>query len=774
MHFTEFFSRVTGFDRPYHYQTRLGEEPLASRLLVIPTGAGKTAAVVSAWLCRLEQGCSDVPRRLVYCLPMRTLVEQTARAARDCVMRSGLDVEIHTLMGGEVDEVWTGQPARPSILVGTQDLILSRMLNRGYAMNPLRWPIALGLISSDALWVFDEIQLFGNGLATSLQLQSFREWMGAYGNCKAIWMSATARPDWLKTVDREPPAPDAVLRLSEKDLDDERLARRLNAVKHIERAPDLCRTPDGLAAFALERHTPGTITIVLVNTARRAREVFAALQGTGGRKKAKGVPPLRDNVRLLHSRFRGHERRQWEEWLTGKDVIFVSTQVIEAGVDLSAALMITDLAPWPSLVQRFGRVNRDGMLESARIYWINPQPPRRPADSLPYEWSDLEKARKKLEGLTSANPASLPEVDEPLEFEHMLRRRDILDLFDTTPDLGGNDLDISRFVRGGNDSDVFIAWRQWEPAQEAPPHDLPRIAHDELCPVPLHEFREFLKNRFAWIWRPAKGEWIRVDKLAPGMRLLLHASEGGYDPQMGWNPASTTPVTNIEPGTNEPEEAMDADPPTFKHYRQTLSAHSSRVAEEMESLLGMVPVNGFAPALRQAARRHDWGKALDAFQHTLHEYAEGPYEQTLAKSCHSIRHKQRPYLRHELASALALLAHGESDLVAYLAAAHHGRIRASIRSMPDESSKRTSGLEDGDILPAAELGDGVRMPEMKISMDAVKIGLSEDGSRSWTDRVMNLRDEIGPFRLAYLEALLRMADEKASAEPGGEKTECPK
>ena len=38
------------------------------------------------------------------------------------------------------------------------------------------------------------------------------------------------------------------------------------------------------------------------------------------------------------------------------------------------------------------------------------------------------------------------------------------------------------------------------------------------------------------------------------------------------------------------------------------------------------------------------------------------------------------------------------------------------------------------------------------------------GEPSWIERTLRLRDELGPFRLAYFEALLRGADERASAQ----------
>ena len=89
MTFEEFFEVATRH-APYDYQQRLAGgdsgRPCESQLINVPTGLGKTAAVVLAWLWNrlaptlttqpsvLNPAC---PRRLVYCLPMRTLVEQT-------------------------------------------------------------------------------------------------------------------------------------------------------------------------------------------------------------------------------------------------------------------------------------------------------------------------------------------------------------------------------------------------------------------------------------------------------------------------------------------------------------------------------------------------------------------------------------------------------------------------------------------------------------------------------------------------------------------------
>lgn len=75
--FADFFRAATGHE-PYPYQCRLAEADPLPQLLNIPTGAGKTAAVVLAWLWRRRFATPEIRqatlRRLVYCLPMRVLV----------------------------------------------------------------------------------------------------------------------------------------------------------------------------------------------------------------------------------------------------------------------------------------------------------------------------------------------------------------------------------------------------------------------------------------------------------------------------------------------------------------------------------------------------------------------------------------------------------------------------------------------------------------------------------------------------------------------------
>jgi CRISPR-associated endonuclease/helicase Cas3 len=74
MDFTRFFHLATD-SRPYGYQVALAERDWPDALIV-PTGLGKTAGVALAWMYKRVGNDPETPRRLVWCLPMRTLVEQ--------------------------------------------------------------------------------------------------------------------------------------------------------------------------------------------------------------------------------------------------------------------------------------------------------------------------------------------------------------------------------------------------------------------------------------------------------------------------------------------------------------------------------------------------------------------------------------------------------------------------------------------------------------------------------------------------------------------------
>jgi CRISPR-associated endonuclease/helicase Cas3 len=131
----------------------------------------------------------------------------------------------------------------------------------------------------------------------------------------------------------------------------------------------------------------------------------------------------------------------------------------------------------------------------------------------------------------------------------------------------------------------------------------------------------------------------------------------------------------------------------------------------------------------------------------------------------------RRYFRHELASALGYLANRgwraqEASLVAYLIAAHHGKLRLRLRALPGEirpgdGRSFARGVWDRDMLPETRLGD-VTVAATELHLDLMQLGEGPCGP-SWSTRTQCLLKELGPFRLAWLEALVRIADWRASA-----------
>lgn len=768
--FPDFFRTATGRE-PYAYQREFATALKLPDLLEAPTGSGKTATAVLGWLWRRRHGSleqrAEAGRRLVFCLPMRTLVEQTERAATSWRRNLGLDHEVgvHLLLGGAVDDAWAEHPDRDAILIGTQDQLLSRALMRGYAMSRFLWPVHFALLNSDCTWIMDEVQLMGVGASTAAQLQAFREQLGVAGMLKTVWMTATLAEGRLRTVD--------VRRQYSRQpfvSDDPPLKARLHAKKVLSKADATSGkkgTLDALAREIAAAHVPGTLTLVVMNRVQRAQELRAllALQATV------------EATALIHSRFRPADRRRVQEVaLSGSFAgVLVATQAIEAGVDISAKTLFTELAPWPSLVQRFGRLNRGAEHESARAVWVDLDT-NDAEQCLPYDMNALVAARSRLLALSDVSPSALASVAQDPEQPTLpvVRRKDLLELFDTEPDLAGHDIDVSRYIRATDDRDVQLAWRSL--GEEPPSPDAPDLYRDELCSVPIHELKKLAKNHDLWRFDSLKRKWVKVDRPFPGLACVADVSLGGYSEELGYT-RDPDDVPNPVAVVGAPPDSDPADPLTYGASAYVpLVVHAEDTAQEMQRLLGELRplVSGYVDdrTLLDAARWHDAGKTHAAFQTMLvaglppHDPRRqgGPWAKSDGQY---VARNARRFFRHELASALAWLAQGHSDLGGYLVAAHHGKVRVTLRARPGEepppgeNRRFAHGVYEGDQLPETDLGSGMVMSAQTLSLACMELG-GAGVQRSWSDRMLRLLQDLGPFRLAYLEMLVRVADWRAS------------
>ena len=326
-----------------------------------------------------------------------------------------------------IDEEWVRTPDQPWVLVGTQDQLLSRALNRGYAMHRFEWPVHFGVLNQDCRWIVDEIQLMGPGLWTTAQL----DWMRrkrffAIKRCSTTWMSATVGTRFLATTDRKKDGLDSFHsfdpRLEEdsnEEIQQRRAARRRIAWFEPKSGKKADPIHQQLASEVVARHADGALSLVVCNTVDFAQKVFQIL------------PDFLPKI-LLTSRFRRCDRSAAEKQLidfetrrsraTRDDrvsngrmqddpgLICVSTQVVEAGVDISAHRLWSELAPRPSIVQPLGRLNRDGRdnpsekSDGARaFFWKTPKSSVRKSEGDeylgPYRKNEVDGAAKLLSAL---------------------------------------------------------------------------------------------------------------------------------------------------------------------------------------------------------------------------------------------------------------------------------------------------------------------------------------------------------------------------------------
>lgn len=762
--FNEFFKKATGY-APYPYQRKLAEAN-APEVINVATGAGKTeAAILGVWLWRRLNGNDNVPRRLFYCLPRRVLVEQTECRVKEWLKNLSLQnrIRVVILMGGNNDSALEQHPAEEYIIIGTQDMLISGALNRAYGSSPYGWPRAFGLYNNDCMWIMDEIQIMENTLPTSRQLDAFRNLFGTYGPHHTVWMSATASTKWLKTVD-SPHTPSHIVTFSDEDLTHTALKKRNESAKMLHKANISLEKEYGRndISYLQKLHKTGTATAIMVNTVKRAQDLYDAFKTTNV------------NCILIHSRFRAEDRTKLNEKIgsldENQDIIIISTQVLESGVDISVRTLITELAPWSNMVQRFGRCNRRGKLNHADVYWIDiPNVKKHP----PYDDGEMIYSRSKLIEMTdkSISPANLPSYEEDRQFDTVLRKKDILDLFDTTPDLSGNYINASRFIRNMRQQlDVDVFWRR--------ENEYSKPNKKEICTVSISDLKEFLKKRsmHGKVWNYQEGSWKKVyqNDIFPGQTIMLDNKKGGYSNTRGWSKDYNKEVDVIEV-IQQDNDSYNADIQSQSSHPVTLEDHTIHVLKEIEKITHELEFldESIISALTATAKYHDMGKVHDVFQDTMRRGMIDNVDESViwAKSQKTKRHKRSGF-RHEVASALAYLAQTDQldsnmkDLTAYLIASHHGKVRLAMRNLSQkkQNNEYLLGLKTGvpgDVLQKFS-SSVVSVDSTVMDMSIAQIGRTSYGCQSWTERVLALRSKYGPFRLAYLEMLVRAADELAS------------
>ena len=360
------FRNLTGF-LPMLWQRRLYEDFLSGALpsaLDLPTGLGKTA-VMAVWYLALQAGAL-LPRRLVYVVDRRVVVDQATTVADRIREATGNTLPVSTLRGQHVDNRdWLADPSGPAIIVGTVDMIGSRLLFSGYGVSRRMRPFHAGLLGADALVVLDESHLVPPFEALLEAIESGDGWRprDLVPPFRLLSLSATGRA-----------RPGRVFRLDAADLEEAIVRERLEAPKTLTIAPlDGRKLDEALAeqAWALTGDDVRPLRCLVYCNSRDIAEKTHALLS-----KKKGA-----EVEVLVGARRVKERQDAEQRF--KDLGFladattersgpaflVATSAGEVGIDLDADVLVCDTVAWERMVQRLGRVNRRGK-GSARVVVI--------------------------------------------------------------------------------------------------------------------------------------------------------------------------------------------------------------------------------------------------------------------------------------------------------------------------------------------------------------------------------------------------------------------
>ncbi len=815
----EWFQLLAGHARPFLWQEGLYNDLVQGRCppaIDIPTGLGKTS-VMQLWLLALAEQARrglyeiSLPRRLIWVVDRRVVVDQATQEAETLRQRlnetalqelrrplaslsvSGEPLAISTLRGEHADNrSWFEDPTRPAIIVGTVDMIGSRLLFSGYGVGSKERSRQAGFLAFDALVVNDEAHLTPVFAKLMDEVcEEIRSGRATRPHLRFVRLSATQR----STAEAEtfPGCLDGDVASSAA------FRRRYEAVKQLEIEPARdSRTIERLAIESKGR------TIVFVRKPKDARKLAGAIR----KKHGCDVPLITGEQRGLErdelietaafKQFTEAAPRDRECWL-------VATSAGEAGINLSCDRLITELDTADHLLQRFGRLNRFGETEGVATVVVGKKHSERELATLDY--------LKQLDG--DVSPRALRERPPTSDALSPEPRRAPLQpwLIDVWSMTSLRETDwpsrppVAPWLRGDDDQgppETYVCWRRdvtdlaSETVSDGDREEafrwFPVLARERLKQYPdaLCEaldkhvdknLRVLLIGRERSVTVLAAGDLVaRRNRaqlyyatlvLPPGVGSLdangaVEWSESRRAGEPGWDRFDVSEAKEGDGrrrkyGPGEPDPADDGlvlrhevrlasdvegeEQSSWRYYTerkprpkgwiQGLTQHQElvrqRAREIVERLLG--PEDRLNEVLCWAAERHDLGKACEVWQrYACNDNGSEP----LAKSERFRSPSVLAGYRHELGSLLDPqcadcegLTEQELELALHLIASHHGRARPCF-------------------------------PES--AMDKRQVRCSREQALEAARRFARLQRRYGAWGLAYLEALFCAADAMASTE----------
>lgn len=344
---------------------KAGKSPQGFYSLTVPTGGGKT---LSAMAFALSHSAYHNLRRIIVVIPYLSIIEQNAAEYRGILDPddTGIVIENHSAVSiaSENEEATSNSEARsrnplvlaaenwdaPIVITTSVQFLESLLANRPSRCRKLH-NIARSIV------IFDEIHSMPQNLLRPL-LSVFRELQHNY---RVSFLFSTATQPAFRRQFNLPNGFEAD-EITEIVADPPKIFRRLSRVKYeinLDQPVDFPRLANEISAHGQ--------VLVVVNTRRHAFELFEAV-----RQRAND-----DNYHLSSAMCAEHRfdclKTIRESIAAGKACRVISTQLVEAGVDLDFPIVYRALGPLDSIVQAAGRCNREGRLKCGIVKVFRPQ-----------------------------------------------------------------------------------------------------------------------------------------------------------------------------------------------------------------------------------------------------------------------------------------------------------------------------------------------------------------------------------------------------------------
>lgn len=329
--------------------------PQGTYRLMVPTGGAKT---LSSLRFALYHARKYQMEHIYYIIPYTSIIDQNSKNIQKALSAHDVILEHHSNLDDDSEEhrLLTERWAEPAIILTTMVQFLDTLFQGGTKANRRMHSLARSVL------IFDEIQTIPPKC-----IHMFNSAVNFLANiCHSTIVLCTATQPELALTQY----PILMNSLIDMVPNCEEAFEKLNRTEIRNECTEGGRDTDELAQFVLEKNVPNCL--VIVNTKPAALKLYRALKNlneVADKDKQYKIVYLSTNLcqanrmDILNSLTKSLDNIE--------HVICVSTQLIEAGIDISFSCVVRSVAGLDNIAQAAGRCNRHGDGPRSPVYVVN-------------------------------------------------------------------------------------------------------------------------------------------------------------------------------------------------------------------------------------------------------------------------------------------------------------------------------------------------------------------------------------------------------------------